>query len=186
MGYHVPNLREPDSYAFEVLAAILSGGREFQALHESCPRKTACTERRYRLLSDFPGSGTFFLSAEVLPGRDTDTVEKALNEEIVRMQKEEVGERELEKAKNQLEANFIYGQDSLFYQAMLLAQYEIAADWRLIDDYIPSIRKITAADVMRIAQHYLTQDNRTVGILVPLPLTKRQPSVLPVNERTIR
>jgi zinc protease len=86
-----------------------------------------------------------------------------------------VGKQELEKAKNQIEAGFVYGQDSLFYQAMLLAQYEIAVDWRKIDEYVPSIRKVTAEDIQRVAKQYLTPDNRTVGILIPLPPKDERP-----------
>ncbi len=96
-------------------------------------------------------------------------VEKALDQEVERLQKEWVGEHELAKAKNQLEASFIYGQDSLFFQAMLLAQHEIVLNWEAIDDYLPSIRKVTAGDIQRVARQYLTPDNRTAGVLIPLP-----------------
>jgi predicted Zn-dependent peptidase len=60
------------------------------------------------------------------------------------------------------------GQDSLFFQAMLLARHEIARDWRTIDDYLPSIRKVAPEDIERVASLYLIPDNRTVGVLIPL------------------
>jgi zinc protease len=96
-------------------------------------------------------------------------VEKALEEEIERLQKEPVEQRELEKVKNQLESSFIYSQDSLFFQAMLLARYEIAQSWKVIDQYLPLIRRVTAQDIQRVARQYLIPDNRTVGTLIPLP-----------------
>jgi zinc protease len=96
-------------------------------------------------------------------------VEKALNLEIERLQKEPVEKRELEKVKNQLESSFIYSQDSLFVQAMLLAKHEVALSWKAIDEYLPSVRKVTPEDIQRVARKYLIPDNRTVGILVPLP-----------------
>ena len=40
-------------------------------------------------------------------------------------------------------------------------------DWRLINRYLESIRKVTPEDVVRVAKKYLNEDNRTVGILVP-------------------
>jgi zinc protease len=52
---------------------------------------------------------------------------------------------------------------------MVLARYEIVSTWRAVDDYIPSIRSVTPADIQRVASKYLIPDNRTVGILVPLP-----------------
>ena len=68
-------------------------------------------------------------------------MEKALNEEIERLRKEPIDQNELDKAKNQLEAAFVYSQASLFYQGMILAQHEIALDWRSVDDYLPSIQE---------------------------------------------
>jgi zinc protease len=169
MGYHVPNIRGPDSFVLEVIAAILSSGKSSRLYQGLVWEKRLAldVDADNSLLSRDPG--LFYLSAEPLSGKDMAGVEKALNEEIERLQRETVGGQELEKAKNQIEADFVYGQDSLFYQAMLLAQYEIAADWRKIDEYIPSIRKVTAEDIQRVAKQYLTPDNRTVGILIPLP-----------------
>ncbi|NIO03517.1 MAG: insulinase family protein, partial [Proteobacteria bacterium] len=72
----------------------------------------------------------------------------------------------------QLEASHTFGQDSLFYQAMTLARYEIADNWKRIDDYVPSIRKVTPEDIRRVVRRYLIPDNQTVGILIPLPYDK--------------
>jgi zinc protease len=52
---------------------------------------------------------------------------------------------------------------------MLLARHEIALSWKAIDDYLPSIRKVTPEDIQRVAKKYLIPDNRTMGILIPLP-----------------
>jgi zinc protease len=168
-GYHVPNLRLPDSYVLEVTAAILSSGKSsrfYQSLVRE-KRLVLAADAEHSLLSRDPG--LFYLSAQPLPGKEVGEVEKALDQEVERLQKERVGEQELAKAKNQLEASFIYGQDSLFFQAMLLAQHEIVLNWEAIDDYLPSIRKVTAEDIQRVARAYLTPDNRTAAVLIPLP-----------------
>ena len=65
--------------------------------------------------------------------------------------------------------NAMLGQDSLFYQAMLLGQYEVASGWRRIDEYLPAVRAVTAADVLRVAQTYLRSTNRTTAVLIPDP-----------------
>ncbi len=169
MAYHAPNLRHPDSYTLEVIAAILSGGKSSRLYEGLVQDKqlVLAADAGHSLLSRDPD--LFYLSADILPGKEVGAVEKALDEEIERLQKEPVGQRELEKAKNQLEASFVYGQDSLFYQAMVLAQYEIVSSWKAVDDYVPSIRKVTAEDIQRVAKEYLVAENRTVGILVPVP-----------------
>jgi zinc protease len=138
------------------------------------------------LLSKDPN--LFSIGADVLPGKSPADVEKAIDQEVERLQKELVGERELAKAKNQLEAGFIFGQDSLFYQAMVLAHHEIARGWRTIGDYLPAIRKVSAEDVQRVAQRYLKPDNRTVAILIPTPSEKPvpMPAGAPLKERVVR
>ena len=124
----------------------------------------------HSLLSKDPG--LFSIGADVLPDKNVADVEKAIDEEIERLQREPVGERELQKAKNQLEAGFIFQQDSLFSQAMRLARYEMVLGWRAIDGYLPAIRTVSAADILRVAKRYLTPDNRTVAVLIPLPSTR--------------
>jgi len=182
MGYHVPNLRDPDGYVLEVIATLLSGGKSSR-LYQSLVR-----EKRLALSVDADNSLTsrdpsvFTLSAELLPGKEVADAEKALDQEVERLQKEMVGKQELEKAKNQLEASFIFGQDSIFYQAMLLAQEEIAMSWKTIDDYLPSIHKVSPEDIQRVAKKYLSPDNRTVGILTPLP--SKEGKVAPTGSST--
>ena len=187
-GYHVPNLREQDSYVLEVIATLLSGGKSSR-LYQSLVR-----EKRLVLNVDADHSLTsrdpslFTISAELLPGKEVAEVEKAFDQEVEQLQKEPVGKQELEKARNQLEASFVFAQDSLFYQAMLLARHEIAISWKTIDDYLPSIRKVSPEDIQRVAKKYLTPDNRTVGILIPLPPKegKSAPAGGPVKDQVLR
>ncbi len=180
MAYHVPNLRDPDSYVLEVIEVILSAGKSsrlYQALVRE-KRLALNVDANHSLVSRDPN--LFYLSADLLPGKEVAEVEKALDQEIERLQKDPVSERDLEKAKNQIEASFVFGQDSLFSQAMLLARYEISLNWRAIDDYIPSIRKVSPEDIQRVAKRYLIPDNRTVGILIPLPPKEGKPVPVPV------
>lgn len=176
MAYHVPNLRDPDSYVLEVIATLLSGGKSSRLYQNLIREKrlVLSADADYSLLSRDPY--LFFLSAEPLPNKESVEVEKALDQEIERLQKDLVSERELEKVKNQMEAPFIFGQDSIFFQALVLAQHEIAFSWKAIDDYLPSIRKVTAEDIQRVAKKYLIPDNRTVGILIPLPPKEGKPA----------
>jgi zinc protease len=169
MGYRVPNLEEPDGYVLEVIATILSGGKSarlYQGLVRQ-KRLAFSSDADQSLLSKDPS--LFYLDANPLPGKDLSEVEKALDQEVERLQKEPVGEKELEKAKNQLESSFVYAQDSHFYQAMLIARNEICLGWKKLDDYLPSIRKVAPEDIQRVVKRYLVPVNRTVGTLIPLP-----------------
>lgn len=188
MGYHIPNLQSADSYVLEVIASLLSEGKSSRLYQKLVQEKQFVLEAdaENSLLSRDPG--LFYISANPLPGKEVGEIEKVLNQEIERLQKELVGSRELEKAKNQMESSYIFGQDSLYFQAILLARHEIALNWKAMDDYLPSIRKVTPEDIQRVARQYLIPDNRTVGILIPLPPKEgRAPAVgSSVKEQMIR
>lgn len=170
--YHTPNQDSPDTYALDVLETVLSGGRSARLYKDLVYEKQIAeyAGADYEGVSKDPYLMTFY--AGVMPGKTTAEVEKALYSEMDRLKSEPVPERELKKAKNQIEASFIIGQDSDFYRAMLLGQYESVSSWRLLDKYLDGIRAVTAQDVMRVAKKYLVPDGRTVGILIPLPVEK--------------
>ncbi|MBA4418937.1 MAG: insulinase family protein [Syntrophus sp. (in: bacteria)] len=188
MGYHIPNLGSPDGYVLEVISGILSGGKSSR-LYERLVREKGLAltvNAENSLLSKDPG--LFLFTGELLPGKEIAQLEKAIDEEIERLKTEPITDEELGKAKNQLEAAFVFAQDSLFTQAMFIAQNEILFGWRKIDDYIPSIRAVTAGDISKVAKNYLVPENRTVGILVPQPPKENKPirSGPPIKERMMR
>ena len=77
-------------------------------------------------------------------------------------------DEELQRAKNQLEAGHVFGQDSVFNRAATLARHELLGGWRLRDAYLPGIRGVTAEDVRRSAARHLVAERRTTAILVPV------------------
>ena len=169
MGHHVPNIDDPDAYVLEVIGSILSEGASSRLQRKLVREKRIAlsVDCDYSLVSRDPS--LFTVSAGLLPDKNVAEVEGILDEELERLRKETVTEEELLKAKNQLEAAFVYSQDSLFFQAMVLAEYEIVSGWRKINDYLTSIGRVSQADIMRVAKKYLIKDNRTVGILEPIP-----------------
>ena len=166
-AHHAPNLSHPDSYPLQVLAYILGGG-ESARLHRNVVYE--------KQLAAYAGADydpahidpfLFSVSAGPLPGKTAEEVERAVVAELDRIQREPVTDRELVKAKNQIEAEFVFAQDSVHTLASLLGHYESVGSWKLLAGYVDGIRKVTAADVQRVARTYLILDNRSVAILVP-------------------
>ena len=52
---------------------------------------------------------------------------------------------------------------SNFHLLVQLIQYEGGGDWKSINTEIPSILEVTVEDIRRVAQKYLTKENRTVA-----------------------
>ena len=90
MGYHVPNLHHPDSYVLEVIAAVLSGGKSSRFYQNLVREKQLAlsADADITLLSKDPN--LFSLWAQPFPGKEIGDLEKALDQEIERLQKEPV------------------------------------------------------------------------------------------------
>jgi zinc protease len=166
--YHAPNLAHPDGFALQVLAYILGGG-ESARFHQKVVYQ--------KQLASYAGADynpvhvdpfLFGFSAGPLPGKTAEEVEQALYAEVERVQREPVVDRELQKAKNQIESEFIFAQDSVHQVAEMLGRYESVASWKLLDGFLEGVSKVTTADVQRVARKYLVPDNRTVAILIPM------------------
>ncbi|MBT4226596.1 MAG: hypothetical protein HOD74_03410, partial [Verrucomicrobia bacterium] len=99
-------------------------------------------------------------------------VEAAIYGEIERLKNEPVSARELQKVKNNFAAMAVRRGASNFNMLVQLIQYEGGGDWRSINTEIPSILKITAEDIQRVAKKYLTKENRTVATNTRKPGTK--------------
>ncbi len=167
VAYHTPNFTSHDSFALEVLSTILAKG-DSSSLYKSLvydKQIALSVGGDYSRLNIDPSLIYFY--AQVLPGRNPADVENAIYGEIEKIKREPISQYELDKAKNQLESSFVFSQDSLFGMGFILGQYEILGNWKRVKDYIPGIRAVTAADVINVAKKYLTQDNRTVGVLIP-------------------
>ena len=173
MGYHVPDLKHPDNFALELLAYILSGGKSARIYKSLVYEKQLALYAGGGYERESVDPNLFPLYASVMPGKTAEEVERALAAEIERVKNEPVPDQELEKAKNQVEAGFLLGQDSVFNLARQLAEYEIVAGWRTWEDYLPGIRAVKAEDLQRVARAYLTADNRTVAVLIPTKAEKQ-------------
>ena len=171
--YHAPNFKDPDSFALDLLSVVLAGGRSSRLYQELVYHKRLAlgVDADYEGLSVDPT--VFSITAQVMPDKDPAEVERAIDSLVARMRAELISEKELEKAKNQVEASFVFGQDSVFGQAMRIGQYESVAGWRLLDSYLAGIRKVTAADILKVAKQYLDTDRRTVGTLIPIKEKKQ-------------
>jgi zinc protease len=104
-----------------------------------------------------------------MPGQTPETLEQALLDEMEQLRSEPVAAEELARARNQVEASFVFQQDSVYRRAALLARFEMIGGYRLLDAYVDRIRAVTAADVQRVARMYFPADRKNVGVLLPLP-----------------
>jgi zinc protease len=175
VGWHVPNIRSEDCYVLEIIKSILSDGKSSRLYDHLVRGKALVLDSNVDYTVTTQDPGLFYVTATFLPDRKAEEIENAIYEELELLKKNPIGDREIEKAKNQCEAAFVFEQESVFSLGEKLAQYEIALDWTAISAYIPSIRKVTPGDVQRVASKYFTSQNRNVGVLKPSRAPEKSP-----------
>ncbi len=174
-AYHVPNYKSDDSYALEILSSLLGNGKSSRLYQSLIYTRQMALDAGSEYDMQSRGDTLFYLYGQPLPKVKVEDLEKALYAELDRFKKEKVNSRELQRAKNQVEASFITGQDSNFNRAMLMGRTEaVIGDYRWLDTYLEMIRKVSADDIQRVANTYFTEENRTVGTLIPLPGTSKR------------
>ncbi|MGE0886323.1 MAG: M16 family metallopeptidase [Blastocatellales bacterium] len=167
MGYHVPETMSPDYYPLQVLQTILFSGQ---------------SSRMYQRLVDkdqlalFVNGGSslsfdptlFTISSQPKAGIQPEVVEKAIYEELDKVKTSLVTDRELDKAKNILLANFYRQMKTIDGKANTLGSYEVFfGDYRKLFTAADDYSKVTKDDVQRVARKYFNQKNRTVATLIP-------------------
>src|SRR5580704_16422147 len=169
-AFHVPAHESPDCFALELASVIMSGGKSSRFYKKLVIEKRMVVDidASYDLLSFDPT--LFWITAQMRPNVKADDVINVVDGEIKQLASSPVDPQELQKAKNQELAGFVFSQDSNFREAMMLGQYELIGGYKQLDQYIPSIDKVTPADVQRVVAKYLVTSNRTLGTLVPTGL----------------
>ncbi len=174
-GYHVPRASDADVPALEVLATVLSAG-DSSRLHQRLVRTDHLAIAAGGLVESMEDSGLFLAYAAYLPDRDPAKVRDALFEEIARARDHGISAEELDKAKNQLAAGFVFGLQTVDGIATELGEYQyVHGDWREFGKGAARYLAVTAADVTRVARKYLVDGNLTLLTLQPVLGAPKEP-----------
>ncbi len=166
VAYPIPALVHPDNYALDVLGIILGNGktsRLYQALVEG-GLATEAEAQNETARDPF----LFIAQATAAPDVTLAALEDALFGQVDRMKREPPSRDELNRARKQLQASFIYSRDSIRSLAQQLGYYETVGTYRYLDTYLDRIAGVTPEDVVRVAGIYLGDRTRTVGHYEPV------------------
>jgi zinc protease len=169
-AFHTPNYRNGhDAFALEIASELLGDGKSSRLYKDLVIDKQLVVDVDvgYDMTSFDPD--LFWITAQMRPGVKADDVIAEVDRQLELM-RNQVAPEELQKAKNLEEAAFVFGQDSIFREAQLLGIYQMLGNYRLVDQYLDAIDRVTGADVKRVIKQYLIKPNRTVGVLVPTGL----------------
>lgn len=169
-AWHTVRAFAPDDAPLDVLADVLAAGkasRLYRRLVYEMQIATNVSAYHDALRLD----GSFRLSTTARPGHDLNELQRVLDEEIRRVAETGPTAREVERVLNQTEAQFLDRMErvgSFGGKADQLASYDYfvgTPDYFQAD--LDRYRRVTAADVQRVARDYLLRGHRVVLSVVP-------------------
>lgn len=171
VAYHIPAGPHPESAAVDILSYILAtepAGRLYKTLVET-KKATAIVGSSYSLHDP----GVMMMMASARREDSIDQLRDTMIEEIERIATEGVTEDEVTRVRQQILSRRERAISNTSRLAVQLSEWAAQGDWRLFFLYRDRIEKVTAADVQAVAQKYLKQNNRTVGLFIPTDEAER-------------
>ncbi len=167
VAFRVPPHSDPDTRALDLLGTILGGG-ESSRLNRAMVREAKTALQAGMQQNSRRGPGMVVAVAIANQGVDAATLQQQLMEQVAKIVEEGVTEQELEKARNDFRASFIFGSQTTMQVAERLQHYahhhdamdEIGTD---LDQYM----QVTADDIRRVAAKYMVPQNSYTIVIVP-------------------
>jgi zinc protease len=166
IAHKVPNGRDADQPALEMLDAILSSGKNARLYRALVDRGLALSAGAGTDLHRDLSLHTVY--AALAPDSTQEQVEEALLAEIEKIKTDGVTPAEIARVKQQYVAADAYKRDGTAAVASELNEWIAVGDWTLYVTFPEKVQQVTPADVQRVAKQYLNDDESTTGWFVPV------------------
>jgi predicted Zn-dependent peptidase len=168
IGYHRPNVTNPEDPAFSAIADYLGGGRTSRLYKILVKEKKIAVQ--VGAIPAFPAEKYPTLIAfYAVPSKDhsNQECEDIIYQEIEKIKADPISAEDLNAIKTRAKANFIRQLKSNMGMGIQLTTYQvISGDWRNLFNELDRINKLTSSDIQKAANEYLKKTNRTVGEIV--------------------
>jgi zinc protease len=166
IAHKVPNGRDADQPALEMLDAILSSGKNARLYRALVDKGIALNAGSATDLHRDLSLHTVY--AALAPGATHMQAEKALLAEIDRIKTGGVTAAEVARVKQQFIAADAYKRDGTAGVAGEINEWIAVGDWTLYISFPQKVEQVTPADVQRVAKKYFEEDQSTTGWFVPV------------------
>ena len=166
IGFRSADITSNDTYALDVLATILGDGKSsklYQVIKEQKQLVNSISAYNATMKDD----GMFVINSTFTP-QNTQKVESAIFTEINKIKEFGVSDTDLKIAKKIIETDTYYSRESVSNIAKELGYIiTLTGSTDYYNNYLNKINKVTAADVKRVADKYLTKNNSAISCVLP-------------------
>jgi predicted Zn-dependent peptidase len=168
VGFHKPNFPSRDDAILTVISSLLTSGRSSIMYKDMIKTKQLASS--VNTSPSTPGGrfpNLFVVMASPRYPHTNQEIEKAVLEHLEQIKQKPATEAELQKVKNNLEANELRMMKSNMGLARSLTQYQLLfGDWKLFLKRKDMIASVTPQEIMECAKKYFSPENMTVAYLI--------------------
>ena len=158
--------QHPDMPALDMMDSILTAGHQSR-LHQELV-ESGLVNNVSAYAANLMDGGWYDLSLSAAPDADLDPILETLEQTLASMYQEPISDAEVHRAKTQLTTQFILSNRDIDTQASQIAYNEVTAgDYEFSDHYLSKLQDISASDIARVAEQYLSPDRYTQGLFTP-------------------
>ena len=170
IGFPTCRMGERDDYALDLIAHDLGNSKNSRLYRRLVVKDQTVTEISV-INEPRQDPGGFFILAELHPGVSSESVEKAIREEVLALTLAGVAERDLRRIRTQIESSFLFQNETALDLAMKLARFEAGTvkGYRTLEDVLPTYDSMTRKELKEIAAKYLQFDRSVVVWGIPAP-----------------
>jgi zinc protease len=165
IGFRIPPLSDRRTPALDLAAILLGQGRQARLAGDSQAR--GLFGEIHAHTHSFRQGGVFFLAAST----EHDELERAtagITEEVVRLTREEVGERELGRARRAALAGLVFERESVERIAARHGLFEIAAgSSEQLSAYLRALAEVSPGALRQAMERIFDLDNATIVAMTP-------------------
>jgi zinc protease len=159
-GWLIPPTKDPDHYALEMAANLLSDG-ESSRLYRLLVRDKGIATEVDADTDRNRGPDAFEITVKLAGGASFANVARQVDEQIVELARTAPTDAEMNKLRNRVQAAYLLGLQSNLARAQRLAEFELyRGDADLINLELGRFLAVTADDIRRVVKKYLTRSAR--------------------------
>lgn len=166
LGHKIPAATHPDAAAITVFSLILGDGKNSR-LYKALTDQSLSTGVSTGVFSTHDPS-LHFTFVPLTPGTSHEQAEKIAVEQIEKLKQDGVTDAEVAAAIAKYLADSAYQRDGTYAIADNINTAIAVGDWTLYDTFNDLVKRVTPADVQRVAQKYFNVDQSTTGWFVPV------------------
>ncbi|MHA4810161.1 M16 family metallopeptidase [Flavitalea flava] len=156
--YPMASRTEPGYYSADLLTEILGGGASSR-LHQVLVKEKKLFSQIECYHTGSVDPGLVVIEGKLIKGVSLSDADKAIEEELLKVQTQKIEENELTKVKNKTEAAIVFEDMSVMNRANSLAIYELLGDANMMNTELGKYQAVSAEEIQTASREIFDPKN---------------------------